>query len=141
MSGDGGVSGLVDIDGGQCARCRRADVSGDGCYGGSMDRDGGSALIAVELTCLATSETAAVCWLQAIGLVWRRRWRWIGGQRRRQCALCSRADVSSGDGNRGGSLDRDGGSVLVAVELTCLATAAAVDRWTETAAVPLLQSN
>ena len=36
----------------------------------------------------------------------------------------------SGDGG-GGSVDRDGGSVLVAVELTCLATAAAVDRWTD----------
>ena len=29
-------------------------------------------------------------------------------------------------------MDRNGGSLLVAVELTCLPTSAAVDRWTET---------
>ena len=182
-----------------------------------MDRDGSSVLVAVELTCLPTAaavhqwtETAAVCSLQDVGLVWRRRQRWIGGQKRRQFAGCSRADVSadvggggsvdrdggqcarcrqddmsgegsgglsvdrdrgqwrldlSGDGGGGGSVDRDGGqcalcrqddvsgdgggasvdtdggTVLVAVELTCLPTAAAVDRWTKTVAVCSLQSS
>ena len=36
-----------------------------------------------------------------------------------------------GDGGGGGLVDRDGGSVLVAGDWTCLAAAAAVDRWME----------
>ena len=76
-----------------------------------------------------STETAAVTSLQWSLGVWRRQWRWISRQRRRQRPRCS----------GGGSVDRDGGSGLVAVELTRLGTRAAVDRWTETALLASLQ--
>ena len=90
-----------------------SSCSGDG----SVDRDGVSGTVAVELTSLATAaavdlstETVAMAPLQSTfgsgGSVDRERcqWKW-----------CSRGD-ESGDGGASGSIDRDGGSRLVAVE-------------------------
>ena len=50
-------------------------------------------------------------------------------------------ELSGGYGSSGGLVDRDSGSVLGAVELMCLVEVVAVDWWTETVAVFSLQSS
>ena len=140
----GGGGGSVDSRRRQWHCCSRADESGDGGGGGSVDR----------------AER------------WRRWRRWICRQQTAAVglstadsgrALVHRADESgisvttdsSGDGGGGGSVDSRRRQWPVAVELTSLATVAAVDpsteprwrrRWQwmlrqQTAAVALLQSS
>ena len=54
--------------------------------------------------------------------------------------MCCSGGDESGDGGGSGSVDRDGGSGIGAVELSSLAMVAAVDPSTETASVVPLQS-
>ena len=109
-----------------------------GC-GGSVDGDGGSecggiARVSQLQEVDLSIETASVASMQSSLRVWRQQCRWIRRQRRRQWHHCSRGD-ESGDGNDGGSVDRDGVSGCVAIKPTNVATATEMDPLTETVAL------
>ena len=126
----------------QWRRCIRAEAPGDSTGGGSAYADGGSGVVAVVPMGSAvdrSTETTAVASLQCSSGIRRRRQCWIGRRRWWQWLRCSEAEAP-GDGGVGGSVDRDGGSGVVALEPRHVATkTAAVDRSTETAAVASLQ--
>ena len=105
-------------------------AGGDGC----IDRDGGNEFIGVNLASWAVAAAADLSTETAAVGVLKSRWR-VGGSGH----WWSRAGESEAGGG-GGSVDRDGGSGFVGLELASRAMAAAVDGPTWTAAVGELES-